>query len=127
MDNYINLIDFLQKSTNQGFMKFHTARTRKTAIKQVFEGSSYTKISVLDLDVDKVVSDYIERLANPITEDTIKTYKSRIKRSIDDYIRIELLCPLRKGEFKVDIKNIPVDISDEEIDTIIEMIKIATK
>jgi len=157
MENYECLILFLDKLFNQGSMKFQTARTRKTAIKKVFLGSSFQDENIMTLNLDDVISEFILREGaltntNPAT---INTYKSRIKRSIEDYIRIEKLgdkpknenvqdktidtaepeekvatvevqCPIRDRTFIVDIKNLPVDLDKAELEKIIKMIKLAT-
>lgn len=152
MENYEYLIAFLDKLFNQGSMKFQTARTRKTAIKKVFEGSAYCDENIMTLDIDKVMDEFKLNSHNKIKDDTINTYKSRIKRSIDDYIRIEKLgdkpkkehikeaivvekkvttvevqCPIRDGDFIIDIKNLPINLDEDELNKVIEMIKLVTK
>jgi hypothetical protein len=157
-ENYECLISFLDKIYNQGSMKFQTARTRKTAIRKVFLRSSFEKENIMTLDLDEVIAEFIEREGGVTNTNsaTVNTYKSRIKRSIEDYIRIEKLgekpkhdrvidklpnnlvleekvaivdvqCAIRDGKFIVDIKNLPVDLKDFELKKIIDMIKLATK
>jgi hypothetical protein len=151
MDNYEDLIAFLDKLHNQGNMKFQTARTRKTAIRKVFGGSCYSNESIMTLDISDLMKDFKARSQSEIKEDTFNTYKSRIKRSIDDYIRIEKLgdkpkqeyikepernenkivtvevqCPIRDGEFIIDIKNLPINLNKEELKKVIEMIQFVT-
>lgn len=157
-ENYECLISFLDKLYNQGSMKFQTARTRKTAIRKVFLKSRFEKENIMTLNLDEVISEFIEAEGgfNNTNSATVNTYKSRIKRSIEDYIRIEKLgdkpkqdkvqevlfdnvileekvaivgvqCPIRGGKFIVEIKNIPVDLEDFELTKILEMIKLATK
>jgi hypothetical protein len=150
MDNYLDLIEFLQNSVDLDNMKFHTARTRKTAIKQVFHGSLFESDSVLNIDIDSLMDDFIKRSQQEIKQETINTYKSRITRSIEDYIRvvklgedltkkeipsnidlvekvktIEVQCPIRGGDIKIDIKNIPLDITNEELEKVVGLIKFA--
>jgi hypothetical protein len=157
MENYECLILFLDKLFNQGSMKFQTARTRKTAINKVFNESSFRNENIMTLDVDEVIEEFIVRegSSHKINPATINTYKSRIKRSIEDYIRIEKLgdkpkhdniqeqikeiivpekvstvevqCPIRDGTFIIDIKNLPVNLDELELEKIIEMIKLVTK
>lgn len=152
MENYEYLIAFLDRLFNQGNMKFQTARTRKTAIKKVFENSVYVNENIMTLDIEELMEDFRSRSNIEIKPETFKTYKSRIKRSIDDYIRIEKLgdkpkleqikksiiveekvttvevqCPIRDGTFIIDIKNLPINLKEVELDKIIEMIKLVTK
>jgi hypothetical protein len=158
MENYECLISFLDKQHNQGSMKFQTARTRKTAIRKVFLNSSFENENVMTLDLDEVIAEFtsIGGGGDNTNPATINTYKSRIKRSIEDYIRIEKLgdkprndkvqdksldnlapkekvatvnveCSLREGTFIVDIKNIPVDLQDSELNKILEVIKLTIK
>jgi anti-sigma28 factor (negative regulator of flagellin synthesis) len=153
-ENYECLISFLDKLYNQGSMKFQTTRTRKTAIRKVFLKSSFDKENIMTLDLDQVIAEFIKREggATNTNSATVNTYKSRIKRSIEDYIRIEKLgekpkhdtvndklvleekvaivdiqCAIRDGKFIVDIKNLPVDLKEDELKKIIDMIKLATK
>jgi hypothetical protein len=152
MENYEYLIIFLDKLFNQGNMKFQTARTRKTAIKKVFGSSSYKNENIMTLDIDKVMREFKLNHHDEVKDDTINTYKSRIKRTIDDYIRIEKLgdkpkqeqtnepivvdkkittvevqCPIRDGDFIIDIKNLPINLNKDELNKVIEMIKLVTK
>jgi hypothetical protein len=157
-ENYECLILFLDKLYNQGSMKFQTARTRKTAIRKVFLKSSFEKENIMTLDLDEVIAEFIEREGGGTNTNsaTVNTYKSRIKRSIEDYIRIEKLgekprhdkvqdkspdnvvpeekvatvgvqCSIRDGKFIVDIKNLPVGLKELELQKIVDMIKLATK
>jgi hypothetical protein len=152
MENYKHLIEFLDKQFQQDSMKFQTARTRKTAIRKVFENSSYRDANIITLNLDDLMEEFRSNLEVSIKEDTFNTYKSRINRSIEDYIRIEKLgdkpkkehikesivvekkvttievqCPIRNGDFIIDIKNLPINLNKEELDKLIEMIKVATK
>lgn len=151
MENYECLISFLDKLFNQGNMKFQTARTRKTAIKKVFKDSGYTKENIMTLDLDKVIEEFKSKNHLKIKDETIDTYKSRIRRTIEDYIRIEKLgdkpkkeyikdaivvqkkvttvevqCPIRGGEFIIDIKNLPINLSSDELIKVMDMIKLVT-
>lgn len=150
MDNYLDLLCFLQKCVERETMKFHTARTRKTAIKQVFHGSSFENESVLTLDIDTLMNDFIDRSHHEIKIDTIKTYKSRITRSIEDYIRVVKLgenittknilpkvslvnnsktigvtCPIREGSIDIEVSNIPIDLTDQELEKLITLIRLS--
>jgi hypothetical protein len=150
MDNYFDLLDFLQNCVDIEIMKFHTARTRKTAIKQVFHGSSFENESVLNLDIDTLMNDFINRSHHEIKTDTIKTYKSRITRSIEDYIRVVKLgenltakevlpkesliigpktigvaCPIREGSIDIEVSNIPIDLTDQELEKLITIIRLS--
>jgi methyl coenzyme M reductase gamma subunit len=150
MDNYFDLLDFLQNCVEREVMKFHTARTRKTAIKQVFHGSSFENESVLTLDIDTLMNDFIQRSHQEIKTDTIKTYKSRITRSIEDYIRViklgenltakEMLpkasliknlktigvtCPIREGNIDIEVSNIPIDLTEQELEKLITLIRLS--
>jgi hypothetical protein len=152
MENYEDLIAFLDKLFNQGSMKFQTARTRKTAIRKVFEGSNFCDANIMTLNVNELMDEFRERSQTLIKDDTFKTYESRIRRSIDDYIRIEKLgdkpkkesikkpavikekiatvdvqCPIREGEFIIDIENLPINLTEEELSRVIEMIKLVTR
>ncbi len=151
METYKDLIDFLQTSSDKGTMKFHTARTRKTAIRRVFEDSPYERTSIHELDIPAVMQDFQERLEEDISADTVNTYKSRITQTYKDYIRyvklgeqqtksaltsakteeqpvqiantIELPCPIRGGSLIVKVSNLPTDLTEEELDAIIAKIR----
>jgi hypothetical protein len=152
MENYKHLIEFLDKQFQQDSMKFQTVRTRKTAIRKVFENSSYCDANIITLDINALMDEFKRNLEVSIKDETFNTYRSRISRSIEDYIRIEKLgdkpkkehvkeaivvekkittievqCPIRGGDFIIDIKNLPINLKEEELDKLIEMIRLATK
>lgn len=151
METYKELISFLQKSSDTKLMKFHTARTRKTAIGRIFTGSMFENISIFELDINDVIDEF--QTKNPdISEDTIKTYKSRFTTALKDYIRYEKLgetqsiggnqqyvnkvkekihkaevvnlpCPIRKGEHIIKINNLPMDLTEDELSRLVSLIK----
>jgi hypothetical protein len=151
METYKELIAFLQKASDTKLMKFHTARTRKTAIGRIFIDSVFENISIFELNINDVIDEF--QTKNPgISEDTIKTYKSRFNTALKDYIRYEKLgetqnidvnqqyikevkekankaevvnlpCPIRKGEHIIKINNLPMDLTEEELNRLIKLIK----
>lgn len=151
METYRELLSFLQKASNTKLMKFHTARTRKTAISRIFIGSMFESSSIFELNINDVIDEF--QTKNPdISEDTIKTYKSRFTTALKDYIRYEKLgetqsnemnqqfvkglqektnkaevfnlpCPIRKGEHIIRINNLPMDLTEEELKRLVSLIK----
>jgi hypothetical protein len=149
METYKELIAFLQKASDTKLMKFHTARTRKTAIGRIFINSIFENSSIFELNINDVIDEFQTKNLG-ISEDTIKTYKSRFNTALKDYIRYEKLgetynievnqqyikkekinkaevvnlpCPIRKGEHIVKINNLPMDLTEEELNRLIKLIK----
>jgi hypothetical protein len=148
MHSYESLILFLKDQCDQGNIKPHSARARKTAIKKVFPGSRFNSESLLTLDLDELILGFsLSEVGSKTNDSTINSYKSRIKRSIEDYIRVNMLgeslapkntndvlinkkitpidvkCRLRDGDFIVDVKNIPEDLDSPELESILKVIK----
>lgn len=154
METYKELIRFLKESSENKTLKFHTARTRITAIKRIFKGSSFENSNILDVEIDDVISEFSEN-NDDISLDTINTYKSRFISALKDYIRYEVLgeempsigedrvntyrrnkaddkskvevidlpCPIRKNGHIVTIKNLPVDLTQDELMRLTALIK----
>lgn len=154
METYKDLIQFLRESSENRRLKFHTARTRITAIKRIFKESSFENSNILDVDIDDVISEFSQKNED-ISPDTINTYKSRFSSALKDYIRYELLgekmpsieegrgltpkkeknvgrpatevidlpCPIRKNGHIVTIKNLPVDLTKDELNRLTTLIK----
>lgn len=151
METYKELLTFLQHASDTKLMKFHTARTRKTAIGRIFRDSVFENSSIFELNINDVIDEF--QTKNPdITEDTVKTYKSRFSTALKDYIRYEKLgeiqsmdgcqqhvnevkekahkaevvnlpCPIRKGEHIIKINNLPMDLTVDELSRIVSLIK----
>jgi len=151
METYKELLTFLQKASDTKLMKFHTARTRKTAIGRIFIDSMFESSSIFELNINDVIDEF--QTKNPdISEDTIKTYKSRFTTALKDYIRYEKLgeaqsivgnqqyikevkekinkaevvnlpCPIRKGKHIIKINNLPVDLTESELKRLVSLIK----
>lgn len=154
MDTYKELIRFLRESSANKRLKFHTARTRVTAIKRIFKGSSFESVNILDVEIGDVISEFRNKNED-ISPDTISTYKSRFTSALKDYIRYEVLgekmpsiedrrvstprvdklddktmvevidlpCPIRKNGHIVTIKNLPVDLTQDELTRLTSLIK----
>lgn len=151
METYKDLIDFLQNSSDSKFIKFHTARTRKTAIRRIFRDSSFENISIFEVNIDDVIKEFKSK-NDDISDETIETYKSRFQSALKDYIRYEKLgekmlvveevradkggrevkyksesinlpCPIRKGEHIIHINNLPIDLKPEELERLNSLIK----
>lgn len=151
MDTYKDLIRFLQRSSDSKFIKFHTARTRKTAIRRIFEGGQFEDASIFEVNLDDVIAGFKDRNKS-ISPETIDTYKSRFSSALKDYMRheklgekmvvveevvhedikldphvksesINLPCPIRKGKHIIQINQLPIDLTPEELNRVISLIK----
>lgn len=154
METYKELIQFLRESSESRRLKFHTARTRITAIKRMFKESSFENSNILDVDIDDVIAEFKQKNGE-ISLETINTYKSRFTSARKDYIRyvllgekipsfeegreltskkektigrpvtevIDLPCPIRKNGHIVTIKNLPVDLTEDELNRLTTLIK----
>lgn len=154
METYKELIKFLRESSENKTLKFHTARTRITAIKRIFKGSSFENSNILNVEIEDVISEFSKK-NDDISLDTINTYKSRFISALKDYIRYEVLgekmpsieeerlstfrhdksdekskvevidlpCPIRKNGHIVTIKNLPIDLTQDELMRLTTLIK----
>lgn len=151
MNTYKDLIQFLQRSSESKFIKFHTARTRKTAIRRLFRGGSFEDKNIFEVDLDAVITEFESRNSS-ISSETIDTYKSRFSSALKDYIRYEIIgekmsvidefrpkiikqeaqiksesinlpCPIRKGKHIIHINNLPIDLKLEELERLNSLIK----
>ena len=148
METYKELLTFLQKASDNKLMKFHTARTRKTAIRRIFTDSMFENSSIFELKINDVIDEF-QTKNSEVSEDTAKTYKSRFTTALKDYIRYEKLgetqkievkhkgveektnkaevvnlpCPIRKGEHIIKINNLPMDLTEDELNRLVSLIK----
>jgi hypothetical protein len=153
MHTYKRLIEFLQLASEKQQLKFHTARTRITAIKRLFESSKFEMTDILEIDVDALTEAFKEN--NNISEDTISTYKSRFISARKDYIKfvllgenlpeteqegktlvqkksqemtfhpsvIDLPCIIGRHGHVVTIKNLPTDLSKSELNKLTALLE----
>jgi hypothetical protein len=155
MDTYTykDLVLFLKNASDLKKIKFHTARTRTTAIKRIFADSTFADVDVLDVDIGKVIAEFSEKNKD-ISSDTINSYRTRFNSSLKDFIRYEVLgeampvlekvkienipkrveqknslgaidlpCPIRNNKHIVSIKNLPMDLTKEELNRLVSLVK----
>lgn len=140
--NYKKLIQFLTLNYEKERLPFNTARTRKTAVRRVFDSIDNPKsIDITTVNIDEIIAQYkIDREAQneEIKQDTINTYRSRIYNSIKDYKEylkvgdmaffdnnikekyveqtsklVALPIPIRDNVI-INITDLPIDLTDDE-------------
>ncbi len=80
------LMNFLSKAGKSGLLKYNTARTRRTAIKRIFSvENNWQDIIIDDQDLERYLNKFIEAMKGDMSQDSFKTYFSRVKHSIADY------------------------------------------
>lgn len=87
--NYKDLIAYLNKMVALEKLPYHTARTRKTAVRRVFSSQSNPgEIDILNANIDSLIEDFVKNTREThqdISQSTIDTYRSRIKVSTDSF------------------------------------------
>jgi|GEM_PF-2870606 len=134
------LMSFLSRSGKDGSLPYNTARTRRTAVRRVFECQpQYAQSNIFDIDVDEVMQGYRASSGSDVSEATLKTYQSRIKKAIAEYRywrnnmahnsavdssvdTFDFPLPLRQN-LNVTLKGIPLDLTAREADLICEVVK----
>jgi len=164
MDNSTNsLIKFLTLASDSGLLKFHTARTRKTAIKvlqKILDAHEIEDITKIDFStlVDRYrFYEKENQILEPVKETSLQTYITRLNSSITDFNKWKkdpdnfspthtkkrhnhsivkpannndthynhsspIYIAIRESSF-IEINNIPVDLSQKEVEVICEVLK----
>lgn len=136
METYLNLMEFLQRESDNENMKFQTARTRRTALRMLFSNSSFELSDINNIEVSELLAEFSEK--NPeIKPATLKTYGTRFNSSLKDFQlakktkniienttieeTLDVQFPMRHG--KIFVQGLPIDLSKEEYEKICTMLK----
>lgn len=81
------LMNFLSMASKSGLLKYNTARTRRTAIKRIFSiEENWQEIIIDNQDLDRYLDKFAKAMKSDLSQDSFKTYFSRVKHSISDYL-----------------------------------------
>lgn len=132
MTTYKELIAALESAKDEGLLKFHTARTRITALNEIFSRLPHRgEQDVFSLDKNNLLRELIDLPDNDASITTLTTYVSRFNVTRDFYKKYihtrnspafeglsqRISIPLR-GKESVYISNLPSDITKDDIEQI---------
>ncbi len=142
---YKELLTFLKGAVDAGWLPYNTARTRRTAVRRVFSVQpEYEDADIFKVDVNEMIEKFVERTKSTgetFTQGTIDTYRSRIKKSIEEFaLRLQDMPQIAKNkekqfietfemplklrdELTIHMKGIPINLSHEEAERICVYIK----
>jgi len=132
MTTYKELIAALERARDEGTLKFHTARTRITALNEIFSRLPHRgEQDVFSLDKNHLLRELIDLPDNDASITTLTTYVSRFNVTRDFYkeyihtrnspafegLSQRISIPLR-GKESVYISNLPSEITKDDIEQI---------
>jgi hypothetical protein len=80
-------LEFLEYVEKKGLMAPATAQARKTAVNKVFAILDEKEAAdITELDLDEVMGRYFNLQGKDLTPDSLRSYKSRLKSAIADFI-----------------------------------------
>lgn len=137
MTTYQDLIDALEQARDRGELKFHTARTRITALKEIFSRLPELKAQeVFSIDKNELLRELVRKSRDDVSISTLATYVSRFNVSREffkEFVDFEMISspkgpPQRitvpiDGKEAVYISNLPSDMTQHDVEQIYRVLR----